>query len=595
MGIRIRKSMIMILWLSLIAASVQTGGGAAQASVSDGLVLDYGIRQTFNGTSDFIDKSADIGKVAGLTQGAIVLKFKSTSGAIAKTFLSATDTTKPSSNLSFTLNGGTVYFENRENNVYATRMSASGKYNDGLWHTAVLNVSSGGTKIYVDTVEKGSSPSAAFFPTVNHINAMYVGRNQDSTGPEWYYSGEMDFVKVYNRPLNAQEISEVSSIPYVRLDYTIPFIDLSKDTGRMVLTDRQPGQYLGQPDSVLLDDNQTIITVYPKGHGKGPILMKKSTDGGRTWSDRLQTPVSWETSQETPTLYKVTKPDGTTRLELISGLPASPGGFKTAYSDDEGLTWSEFTSYFANTGKYGWVAMASLTQLKKPDGSWDNKWMGIFHDGSYNNWKTYLTFDASGNEQWSVPVRLLAEHNAVEKSAGLCEIEVVRSPDGRQLALLARAQFKKTNAMIAFSNDEGNTWTEPKEMQGALMGERHKAEYDPVSGRLLITFRDIIRRSAADLNDWVAGDWVAWVGTYDDLVNFREGQYRVRLIEDFTPSVRSGDTGYAGNVVLPDGTYVLTSYGYFDAQDVRAPYIMTTRLKLSELDTLAAASAGATH
>ncbi|MGN7357083.1 MULTISPECIES: LamG-like jellyroll fold domain-containing protein [unclassified Paenibacillus] len=587
--------MIMMLCLSLIAVSIQTGGETAEASVSDGIVLDYGIRQSFNGTSDFIDKSADIGKVAGLTQGAIVVKFKSTSGAIAKTFLSATDTTKPSSNLSFTMNGGTVYFENRENNVYTTRMSASGKYNDGQWHTAVLNVSSGGAKIYVDTVEKGSSPSAAFFPAVNHINAMYVGRNQDSTGPEWYYSGEMDFLKVYNRPLNAQEISEVSSIPYVRLDYTIPFIDLSKDTGRMVLTDRQPGQYLGQPDSVLLDDNQTIITVYPKGHGKGPILMKKSTDGGRSWSDRLQTPVSWETSQETPTIYKVTKPDGTTRLELISGLPASPGGFKTAYSDDEGQTWSEFTSYFANTGKYGWVAMASLTQLKKPDGSWDNKWMGIFHDGSYNNWKTYLTFDASGNEQWSVPVRLLAEHNAVEKSAGLCEIEVVRSPDGRQLALLARAQFKKTNAMIAFSNDEGNTWTEPKEMQGALMGERHKAEYDPVSGRLLITFRDIIRRSAADLNDWVAGDWVAWVGTYDDLVNFREGQYRVRLIEDFTPSVRSGDTGYAGNVVLPDGTYVLTSYGYFDAQDVRAPYIMTTRLKLSKLDSLAAASAGAVH
>lgn len=60
--------------------------------------------------------------------------------------------------------------------------------------------------------------------------------------------------------------------------------------------------------------------------------------------------------------------------------------------------------------------------------------------------------------------------------------------------------------MIAFSDDEGMTWTEPKEMQGALMGERHKAEYDPVSGRLLITFREIERKSAVDYNDWMAGD-----------------------------------------------------------------------------------------
>lgn len=58
----------------------------------------------------------------------------------------------------------------------------------------------------------------------------------------------------------------------------------------------------------------------------------------------------------------------------------------------------------------------------------------------------------------------------------------------------------------------------------------------------------------------------------------------MRLMEDFTPSVRSGNTGYAGNVVLKDGTYVLTSYGYFDSQDTRAPYIVTVRLKLSELD-----------
>lgn len=585
------KSLLMLFMFCLPAASVFAGNGSIQAAASDagsGPLVDYQIHRSFNGTGDYVDVTGDLGKVAALTQGSVAVKFKTASSALAKTFLSASNTLKPSSNLSFTMNNGTVYFENREDNVYATRMNASGTFNDGKWHTAVLTVDHTGSKIYVDGAVRADSTSTAFFSNVNNLSGMWIGRNVDSTGGEWHFAGDMEFVKVYGRALTASEIAELSGSAPVQLGYTIPMLDLAADRERQVLTDREPGQYLGHPDSVLLDDGKTIYTMYPKGHGIGPIVLKKSTDGGLSWSGRLSTPESWAASQETPTVYSIKGPGGKTRLEMISGFVRNGDtGFQTSYSDDDGATWSEFKPFFKGEGKAGIVAMASLTRLKNEDGSWAQRWMGIFHDYSYNNWKTILSYDENGNEQWSAPERLLAPYDAIEKNAGLCEIEVIRSPEGSQLALLARAQHKRTNAMIAFSNDEGKTWTEPREMQGALMGERHKAEYDPVSGRLLITFRDIIRRSATNLDDWVAGDWVAWVGTYDDLVNNREGQYRVRLMEDFTPSVRSGDTGYAGNVVLADGTFVLTSYGYFDPQDTRAPYIMTVRLKLSELDRLA--------
>lgn len=360
-------------------------------------------------------------------------------------------------------------------------------------------------------------------------------------------------------------------------------IDISKEKARQVLVDKEEGVYLGHPDSVLIDEN-TIYTFYPKGHGKGPIIMKKSTDGGRSWSDRLPTPSSWADSQETPTVYLVEKPDGTKRIELVSGLPRDDGGFRTAYSEDGGQTWTEFEHYFP--GLHTIVAHASLTRLKKDNGDWDYKWMGIFHDQEYNNWKTYLTFDEDGKECWSKPEWLLQEYDEIEKYAGLCEIEIIRSPDGSELALLARAQHKRTNAMVAFSRDEGKTWTEPRELPDTLMGERHKAEYDPISGRLLITYREIRRRDKSNHDDWIAGDWYAWVGSYDDLVNNRPGQYRIRLLEDFTPSVRGGDCGYAGNVVLADGTFVLTSYGYWD-KSYNNPYIMTVRLKLSEIDEMA--------
>lgn len=364
----------------------------------------------------------------------------------------------------------------------------------------------------------------------------------------------------------------------IMFNYTIPLKNLSEDKNNQFLADKEVGQYLGHPDSVLLDNGE-ILVFYPKGHGKGPIVMKRSSDGGRSWSHRLETPTSWEESQETPTIYKIEKSDGTKRLLLISGLPNSPGGFKTSYSDDDGQTWSEFKHFFKDQGFECLVAHASLTRLKSADGSFDHKWMGIFHDRSYNNWKTYLTFDENGNEVWSHPERLLIEHDSIEKYAQLCEIEVVRSPKGDELALIARAQAKVTNAMIAFSQDEGKTWTKPRELPASLMGERHKAEYDPTSGRLLITFRDIVRKSKTDFDDWVAGDWVAWVGTYDDLKYNREGQYRIILMKDYTPTRRSGDCGYAGNVVLEDGTFVLTSYGYWD-KEYNNPYIVTVRVKI---------------
>ena len=66
--------------------------------------------------------------------------------------------------------------------------------------------------------------------------------------------------------------------------YTIPTLDLSKQKHRQVTVDREKGQYLGHPTTVLLEDGKTMLIVYPKGHGKGGIVYKRSVDGGKTWS-----------------------------------------------------------------------------------------------------------------------------------------------------------------------------------------------------------------------------------------------------------------------------------------------------------------------
>ena len=102
--------------------------------------------------------------------------------------------------------------------------------------------------------------------------------------------------------------------------YHIPLIDLAGENHRQVVVDREPGQYLGHPTTVLLEDNRTMVIVYPKGHGRGAIVMKRSTDAGLTWSDRLPVPANWATSKEVPTIYRVIDPQGIKRLIMFSGL-----------------------------------------------------------------------------------------------------------------------------------------------------------------------------------------------------------------------------------------------------------------------------------
>ena len=74
------------------------------------------------------------------------------------------------------------------------------------------------------------------------------------------------------------------------------------------------------------------------------------------------------------------------------------------------------------------------------------------------------------------------------------------------------------------------------------------------------------------------GDWVAWVGTWDDLMHHGRGQYLVRIKDN----KKGYDTTYPGVEVLPNGEFVLTTYGHWVAGE--EPYILSVRLGLNELD-----------
>ena len=346
--------------------------------------------------------------------------------------------------------------------------------------------------------------------------------------------------------------------------------------------ERAPGtdrQYLGQPDMIQTETGR-LIMAYPVGHGKGPLVMRISDDGGVTWTEKTDIPASWAGSQETPTLYTVSF-NGSERLILITACPGwgtdSAGnqtGFNVSYSDDDGDTWTEYEHFWSNFSNGSVnkviVAMASLVQLKDENGNYIEKWMGVYHNYDMVNYKTYLTFNDDGSMNWTEPVPYLSEYRAIESGHQICEVGMFRSPDGNRIVGLARSQSHMNLSTMFWSDDEGETWSEPIDLPGSLAGERHKALYDSVSGKLLITFReinyDLNNNGQLESGDWHCGDWGLWVGTYEQLMNLEDGEYCVTIDEDFAQNTYSGDTGYAGFVQLDDGTFVMCSYGHWDEE-----------------------------
>ncbi|MFL3051006.1 MAG: sialidase family protein [Candidatus Neomarinimicrobiota bacterium] len=354
----------------------------------------------------------------------------------------------------------------------------------------------------------------------------------------------------------------VATIGHAENFYHIPVIDLDHRKDLQVIVDKEEGVYLGHTSTVLLEDGKTILAVYPKGHGKGAIVYKRSEDGGKTWSPRLSVPENWSTSKEVPTIHRVIDSKGIKRLIMWSGFyPA-----RLALSSDDGLSWSSLKK----VGDWGGiVVMGSVEALKKT-----GHYLAVFHDDGRFFTKEgkgdveftlYQTFSTDGGLTWSFPKGFYSN-----STIHLCEPGVIRSPDGNQLAMLLRENSRTKNSHIMFSNDEGKTWSLPRELPLELTGDRHTGRYTN-DGKLFISFRDMAKDSPT------RGDWVAWVGDYEDLTAGNLGDYRIRIKDNHN----SWDSSYPGVEVLPNGTIVATTYGHWEVGI--PPYIISVQIDLKHV------------
>lgn len=144
--------------------------------------------------------------------------------------------------------------------------------------------------------------------------------------------------------------------------------------------------------------------------------------------------------------------------------------------------------------------------------------------------------------------------------------------DGKEIACLMRENSRCYMSMVMFSRDEGATWSEMQELPRELTGDRHQPRYAS-DGRLVIPMRDTAPASPT------RGHFVAWIGTYEDIASGRPGQYRIKLLHSHAGS----DCGYPGLELLPDGSFVATTYIKYRPGPEKQS-VVSVRFKLSEVD-----------
>jgi len=86
-----------------------------------------------------------------------------------------------------------------------------------------------------------------------------------------------------------------------------PTVDLSQDKSRhVIIAAGTPDTYQGHPTTCLMADGKTMWAAWTLGHGGLCGPMKKSLDGGLTWSTLLPYPNGWHKCRNCPSIYRLT-------------------------------------------------------------------------------------------------------------------------------------------------------------------------------------------------------------------------------------------------------------------------------------------------
>ncbi|MGW2591565.1 GDSL-type esterase/lipase family protein [Streptomyces sp. NPDC001515] len=198
-----RRSML----LAAGAATLGSQFGGRALAAERGPVLDHATPVDLDG-SEYVDLSKQVGALAPLTTGTLVVTFRTTSHNQAMTLLSASDPTAPSSNLTLNLSGGALQFSVREKGAVLVNVMTRTRYDDGRSHTVAVTVGASGTRLHAGGRTVLETAPHPFFSGVSGLASLSLGRNTDSDHPggEWFCTGTIERAAVWDRVLSESEL-----------------------------------------------------------------------------------------------------------------------------------------------------------------------------------------------------------------------------------------------------------------------------------------------------------------------------------------------------------------------------------------------------
>ena len=234
-------------------------------------------------------------------------------------------------------------------------------------------------------------------------------------------------------------------------------------------------------------DNGTLLIVYRKGKShakdKGIIVLKKSSDGGSTWSTEASVIDHPTLDLRDPNITLLS--DGTLIVNYfeydIGARSTIRNGLKVIHSTDDGETWDKPIE--VGTGLF---VATSAPILELPDGDLLLAYYGNQEGGRYPS--AFVIRSADSGRSWNNKTTI---GNGIKDSKPYQEPNLLLLKSGGILATIRSDGFFPT-IHTSTSNDLGKTWAQPS---SAFRGSGTPSMLLLKSGLIITAYRSKIGRN----------------------------------------------------------------------------------------------------
>lgn len=294
-------------------------------------------------------------------------------------------------------------------------------------------------------------------------------------------------------------------------------------------------------------------------HGNIHILLKRSTDGGRRWSDALCV------HKEESSLEKVTIGNPCTVVDTDTGIiwlafTRNNQAVHVTRSDDDGCSWN---------------APTEITKTVKPTG-WNRYWTGPGHglqlrrgvrkgrlvvpsyhteeQGTTKSMRSHMVYSDDHGMTWHIgkSTALSKEIRKVQVNWGAvwmgCECLAVETVGGRLYLAVRNQDFHTGRRAYSWSDDGGETWS-PLCLDQSLL--------DPACQASVIRYSDQVRADRDRIlfsNPAVRNETdVSWKGRKRMTIHLSYDECQTWPV---SKTIHAGPSAYSDMAVLSDGTIV---------------------------------------